>query len=189
MNTIGRKSRRKAMTLLMVILMLTLCTLVACGPQAAESQSSASQSVSSGAAPSQKLSDQEIIDGVIDNFMLLAAVPRPSHHEEKIGAFLMSWAEEQGFSPVQDSVGNVMFDVPATEGMDSLPPTILQAHMDMVVVAEDDKQFDPLNDPITVIRDDDKGTLTADGTSLGGDGGAGLAIAMAVAGEKWRTGR
>lgn len=82
-----------------------------------------------------------------------------------------------------------MFDVPATEGMDSLPPTILQAHMDMVVVAEDDKQFDPLNDPITVIRDDDKGTLTADGTSLGGDDGAGLAIAMAVAGEKWRTGR
>ena len=64
--------------------------------------------------------------------MLLAEVPRSSRHEEKIGAFLMSWAEGQGLSPVQDAIGNVVFDVPATEGMESLAPTILQAHMDMV---------------------------------------------------------
>lgn len=134
------------------------------------------------------MSNQEIIDIVVDYFMPLAEVPRPSHHEEKIGAFLMNWAEERGFSPEQDAVGNVMFDVPATEGMDGAPLTILQAHMDMVAVAENGKQYDPLNDPITVIRNDDEGTLTADGTSLGADDGAGLAIAMAAAEGKMAHG-
>ena len=63
------------------------------------------------------MSDTEIINSAVDNFMLLAEVPRPSHHEEMISAFLMGWAEEQGLSPVQDVSLNVMFDVPATEGM------------------------------------------------------------------------
>ena len=192
-----------AKTLLLVFLTLTLCALVACGSQgqgsqssasqaesstAAPSQSSASQAESSAAAPSNEAGDQEIIDAVVDNFMLLTEVPRPSHHEEKIGAFLMSWAKEQGLSPVQDTVGNVMFDVPATEGMDNKPLTILQAHMDMVAVAEDGKQFDPLNDGITVIRNDDENTLTADGTSLGADDGIGLAIVLSAAEGKMAHG-
>lgn len=175
-------------TLLLTILALTLCALVACGSQSNQSQSSSSQPSqpqssqpqSESPAASNGAADREIIEAIVDNFMLLAEVPRPSHHEEKIGAFLMSWAEEQGLSPTQDPVGNVMFDVPATEGMDDRPLTILQAHMDMVAVAEDGKQFDPLNDAITVIRKDDENTLTADGTSLGADDGIGLAIAMAA---------
>jgi di/tripeptidase len=61
------------------------------------------------------MSDEEIIDTVVDNFMLLTQVPRPSHHEERISNYLMDWAKEQGLNPVQDSVYNVMFDVPATQ--------------------------------------------------------------------------
>ena len=53
--------------------------------------------------------------------------------------------------------------------------------MDMVVAVAKGKDFNPLNDPITVIRDDVSGTLTANGTSLGSDDGIGLAIIMAVA--------
>ena len=41
-------------------------------------------------------SDAEIIDAAVGNFMLLAEVPRPSHHEEKISAFLMDWAKGLG---------------------------------------------------------------------------------------------
>ena len=52
--------------------------------------------------------------------------------------------------------------------------------MDMVAVAEDDQNFDPLTDPITVIRDDENGTLTADGTSLGADDGIGVSIIMTI---------
>ena len=88
----------------------------------------------------------------------------------------------------QDEFWNVMFEIPATEGMEDLPLIILQGHMDMVAVAEDDQEFDPLTDPITVIRDDENGTLTADGTSLGADDGIGVSIIMAVAQGKMAHG-
>ena len=126
------------------------------------------------------MSDEEIFAYIVQNFEKLAAVPRPSHHEEKIGAFFMSWAQEQGLEPVMDKVGNIMFEVPATEGLENLPLCILQGHMDMVAVAEDGKTFDPLNDPIKLIWDQDSNTLTADGTSLGADDGTGCLLIMAA---------
>ena len=50
------------------------------------------------------LSDEgeEIIENVLNEFKLLAEIPRPSHHEQKISDFLVGWAQERGFSPVQD---------------------------------------------------------------------------------------
>ena len=126
------------------------------------------------------MTDTEIIDSVVDNFLQIAKVPRPSHHEEKISQFLMDWATYQGLNPVRDDYNNVMFEIPATKGMEDIPLGILQGHMDMVVAVAKGKDFDPLNDPITVIRDDVSGILTANGTSLGADDGIGLAIIMAV---------
>ena len=130
---------------------------------------------------SQTKNDAEIIDIVVDNFMPLTQVPRPSHHEEQISNWLADWAKEHGFNPVQDSVYNVMFDVPATAGMENKPLGILQGHMDMVVAVADGKNFNPLTDKITAIRNDAEGTLTADGTSLGADDGIGVAMILAVA--------
>lgn len=127
------------------------------------------------------MTDEEIIAYVMESFEKLAAVPRPSHHEEKIGAFFMEWAKAQGLSPVQDKVGNVMFDVPATEGLENLPLCVIQGHMDMVVAVAGGKTFDPQNDPITIIWDKVANTLTADGTSLGADDGTGCILAMAAA--------
>ena len=128
----------------------------------------------------QDLSDEDIINLVIDNFMPLTKVPRPSHFEEMISQYLMDWASFNGLEPKRDRFNNVMFDVPATKGMEDKPLGILQGHMDMVVAVADDKVFDPLHDEITPIRDDEKGTLTADGTSLGADDGIGLAIIKSV---------
>ena len=129
---------------------------------------------------SREMTPEKIIDTVVENFMLLAEVPRPSHHEEKISDFFVSWAKSQNLNPVQDNYYNVMFNVPATKGYENKPLVILQGHMDMVVAVEAGKDFDPLNDPVTVIRDEQTNTLTADGTSLGGDDGIGCAIMMSV---------
>ena len=126
------------------------------------------------------LEDAEIIDTVVENFMQLAAVPRPSHHEEEISAYLVSWAGKQDCEAVQDEMGNVMFDVPATEGLEDLPLTALQGHMDMVCVAADGVEHDFLADPIQVIWNDKDDTLTANGTSLGADDGAGVALIMSA---------
>ena len=124
---------------------------------------------------------QEIINKVVNNFKLLARVPRPSHHEEKISKFLAGWAKQQGFRVKRDKHNNIMFDVPAAPGYEKLPLAILQGHMDMVCAAAEGVTFDPLKDPIKVVRDDKAGTLTAEGTSLGGDDGAGVAMIMLAA--------
>lgn len=79
---------------------------------------------------------------------------------------------------MRDEEGNVIIDKAGSAGHEDAPRTILQAHMDMVVVWEDGMDFDPLNDTITVINDGK--TLKAKGTSLGGDDGAGVALAMSI---------
>ena len=132
-------------------------------------------------AETRELTEEELAVAlhVIENFVALSQVPRPNGHEEKISAFFKQWAEEQGLNPVQDEVLNVVFDVPATKGYEDWPMVGLQAHMDMVCVG-DSPDYDPENDPITVVVDYDTITMTADGTSLGGDDGIGCAIIMSM---------
>ena len=115
---------------------------------------------------------------IIENFLSLCAIPHKSHHEEKISRFLYDWAVKKGLAAVRDEEGNVIIDKAGSAGHENAPRTILQAHMDMVVVWEDGMDFDPLNDTITVINDGK--TLKAKGTSLGGDDGAGVALAMSI---------
>ena len=115
---------------------------------------------------------------ILENFLSLTRIPRKSHHEEAVSRFLYEWAQEKGLVSHRDEVGNVIIDRPASAGCENKPRTILQAHMDMVCVAEQGRKYDPLTDPIQVINDGV--TLTADGTSLGGDDGAGVAIAMDI---------
>ena len=124
--------------------------------------------------------DAAVIEAFYANFTKLTEIPRPSHHEEKISRFLYDWAVEKGYSAVQDENLNVMFDVPATSGKEALPLVALQVHMDMVAVGADGVDFDPLTDPIKPIRDDKSGTVTADGTSLGADDGAGIGMIMTL---------
>ena len=82
-----------------------------------------------------------------------------------------------------------MYEIPSTKGLEDKPLGILQAHMDMVVAVEKGKDFNPLNDSITAIRDNISGKLTANGTSLGADDGIGLAIIMAVTQDKMPHGK
>jgi len=115
---------------------------------------------------------------VVDHFLSLCAIPHKSHHEEAISHFLYDWGVKQGLTACRDEVGNVILDKPGAPGHEHAPRTILQAHMDMVVVWDEGVEHDPLRDPITVI--DDGVTLKAAGTSLGGDDGIGVAMAMAI---------
>ena len=118
-------------------------------------------------------SDEKISDGVLDNFSELAKIPRPSKHEEQVGKFLQKFFETRGLSVVRDEHNNVIAEIPASAGKENSPLTILQAHMDMVCVARDGYAFDPLKDPIKLVRDEN--FLTAQGTSLGADDGIGVA--------------
>ncbi len=124
--------------------------------------------------------DARIIEDFLDEFRLLAAIPRPTKHEKAVSDFLKQWAEDRGCSVRQNEVNDLIFDVPATPGYEALPLTALQAHMDMVCIGAEGRDYDPENDPIELIVDTEAGTLTADGTSLGADDGAGVAMIMSI---------
>ena len=116
---------------------------------------------------------EKILVGVLEEFAKLAAIPRPSKHEEQVSNFLKNFFVEQGFKVVQDNFKNIIAEIPASVGKENAPLTILQAHMDMVCVAQEGYEFNPLSDPIKLIRGEK--FLEAQGTSLGADDGIGIA--------------
>lgn len=108
----------------------------------------------------------------------ITKVPRPTHHLDKMKAFLVDWANRHGIAVKTDEVGNVVMTKPATPGHENAPTLVLQGHQDMVAEKRGDKVHDFLNDPITTIVDGD--WVKADGTTLGADNGLGCAMAMAA---------
>lgn len=116
---------------------------------------------------------------VLRYFKELCRIPRPSGHESQVRDYLKTWAQEQGYSYTADEAGNLIIDCKPRAGYEHRKTVILQAHMDMVCVAEGGTVYDPPNDPIEVIEEGDY--LHADKTSLGGDDGIGIAIAQYLA--------
>jgi dipeptidase D len=115
---------------------------------------------------------------VWQNFYHLTRAPRPSHHEQKVGEFLMQFGKGLGLETVMDEVGNVIIRRPAAQGMEKRKGVVLQAHLDMVPQKNSDTVFNFEQDPIQAFIQD--GWVVADGTTLGADDGSGVAIAMAV---------
>ena len=115
---------------------------------------------------------------VWEQFDAITSVPRPSKKEGRIIEWLVSFAREHGIEYQKDAIGNVVMRKPATEGMESRPKVILQAHMDMVCEKNSDVEFDFENDPIRTRIDGE--WVRAEGTTLGADCGIGMAAALAV---------
>jgi len=117
---------------------------------------------------------------------LFIQTPRESKKEEKIRAKIKEWVLEQAVSMklditvTEDSTGNLLIKKPATRGMESAQPILLQGHMDMVCETDREDGFDFENEPIPVRIQDNGEWVDADGTTLGGDNGIGLSLAMAL---------
>ncbi len=115
---------------------------------------------------------------VFDCFAEINKIPRPSHKEQKMGAFLIDFGKKHGLETLQDSTGNVLIRKPATKGMENLKTTVLQSHMDMVCEKEAGLNFDFEKDAIQTYIDGD--WLKAKGTTLGAEDGIGVAMQMAI---------
>lgn len=116
------------------------------------------------------------------NFRSLTLIPRPSKHEERVTKFLLEFGKQHADEAFQDKAGNVIMRKKATPGMENRKSIVLQAHCDMVPQKRSDKTHDFLADPITTIVED--GFVKADGTTLGGDDGIGVAAIMSVIEDK-----
>ncbi len=117
-----------------------------------------------------------------ENFYNLTKVPRPSHGEAQISAYMANFGKGLALETTVDEVGNVLIRKPATPGMENRKVLILQAHMDMVAQKDADKDFDFQKDPIQAYIED--GWVKANGTTLGADDGIGVAIIMALLEDK-----
>jgi dipeptidase D len=115
-------------------------------------------------------------------FYEISRVPRPSKKEEKIRTHLKNVLKDLKLKFTEDKVGNIVAQVPATEGMENAPVVVLQGHVDMVCEKNKDKNFDFENDAIELIKDN--GWIKANGTTLGSDNGIGVAASLAVVNDK-----
>lgn len=109
-------------------------------------------------------------------FSRIAAIPRCSGYEDGVARFLRERAETAGFAVDEDAAGNVFIFRPGSEGKESAPAIVLQAHMDMVCVAAPGSDHDFAREGIDWYEED--GIIRARETTLGADNGIGLAIAL-----------
>lgn len=115
---------------------------------------------------------------VMDIFLEICRIPRPSGREEKMGQYLMDFAADRGLACRKDDAGNVLISKPATPGFENRQTVILQAHQDMVCEKDATLEHDFMTQPIDTYVED--GWLKARGTTLGADDGMGIAMALAV---------
>lgn len=128
----------------------------------------------------------------LEIFAQLNAIPRPSHHEERVADYLCNFAKAHGLRYQRDKENCVVIEKDATPGYEDATPIVILNHMDMVCVAKDGylrdgHTFDPLTDDIRpyidVVKNDDGSEIRwmkAEGTSLGADNGMGLSMALAI---------
>ncbi|MCQ2340974.1 MAG: aminoacyl-histidine dipeptidase [Paludibacteraceae bacterium] len=115
---------------------------------------------------------------IFDLFDQICQIPRTSCHEEKISQWLVDFAIAHHIAYERDNALNVIMRVPATPGSEAKPGVILQTHMDMVGEKDGDVSHNFLTDPIQTYIEGD--FVRAKGTTLGGDDGIGMAMALAV---------
>jgi len=111
-------------------------------------------------------------------FSEICKVPRPSKKEEKITSWLVAFAEQQKLVCIKDQCGNILIRKNAAPGYEKRKTVILQSHMDMVCEKNSDTVHDFDKDPIEPFIDGE--WVRAKGTTLGGDDGIGIAVAVAI---------
>jgi dipeptidase D len=108
----------------------------------------------------------------------LCAIPHGSGNEAGVASYLCAFAQSHGLDFVRDEVNNVLIRKGATAGYEGKPAILLQGHMDMVCEKNSTTIHDFEKDPLELIVED--GWLRANGTTLGGDDGAAVAMMLAV---------
>lgn len=112
----------------------------------------------------------------MDYFKEICAIPHGSYNIDKISDYLVEFAKENNLSYRQDELKNVIIKKEASKGYENLPGIILQGHMDMVAVKDEGVEIDMEKEGLNLCEEG--GYLFAKGTSLGGDDGIAVAMAM-----------
>ncbi|MBQ7613793.1 MAG: aminoacyl-histidine dipeptidase [Butyrivibrio sp.] len=115
-------------------------------------------------------------------FEEICSIPHGSGNLQKISDYLVSFAKERGLEYIQDSELNVIIKAPGSTGYEDREPVILQGHMDMVAVKNEDADIDMTKEGLKTRTDGEY--VWAEGTSLGGDDGIAVAYCLALLDSK-----
>lgn len=121
---------------------------------------------------------------VFSYFKRINDVPRCSNDEENIARLLVNIGKELQLDTRTDQAGNVLISKDSSQG-EKLPHIILQGHMDMVCMKDEDSDHDFCKAPIEM--EEESGWLTAKGTTLGADNGIGVAMGLALLSENLKA--
>ena len=111
-------------------------------------------------------------------FTALAAIPHGSGNTAGIRKWALDTAAKMGLSAHADETGNVIIRKDGSAGYEDHPRVILQGHLDMVCAQLPDCKKDMTQEGLDLVWTAD--SLSADGTTLGGDDGIAVAYAFAV---------
>lgn len=114
----------------------------------------------------------------LEIFREICAVPHGSGNTERLSEYCCDFAEKNGLRHIRDELGDVIIFKNGQNGGENAPAVILQGHLDMVCVKDEQTEIDFLTDGLSLCEDED--FIWAKGTSLGGDDGIAVAYALAI---------
>ena len=124
-----------------------------------------------------------VLDGlkpkaVFQYFEALCAIPHGSGNTKPISDYCVRFAREHGLRCIRDGSNNVIIFKDGTKGYEQSAPVLLQGHLDMVCEKTAGYSIDFEKDGLSLRLDGD--TISAEGTTLGGDDGIAVAYALAL---------
>ena len=115
-------------------------------------------------------------------FEQLCAIPHGSGNTKAISDYCVGIAAKLGLEVTQDEWNNVLIRKPAAKGYENHPTVIIQGHLDMVCEKDADCDLNFMQDGLRLQVDGD--WVFAGQTTLGGDDGIAVAMALAVLEDK-----
>ena len=115
---------------------------------------------------------------VFHYFEQMSRIPHGSGNCAAVSAWCVSVAESLGLACARDAFDNVIIRKPASVGYENSPTVILQGHLDMV--CEQDPACPLCMETDGLDLNTDGEWVWANGTTLGGDDGIAVAMALAI---------
>jgi dipeptidase D len=119
-------------------------------------------------------------DEVYSHYSAICEIPRAgADYPEKINNYILGEARDAGLKATEDKYGNVVVEIPATEGKENEPVTILQSHTDTTIHFLPSVIFDPDEDGVNLILDK-TGDISSMNMSMGADTAIGMANMLSI---------
>lgn len=119
---------------------------------------------------------------VFQYFEEICGIPHGSSNTKAISDYCVNFAKEHNLKYIQDNSNNVIIFKEGTPGYEKSSPVMLQGHLDMVCEKEAGCDIDFMKDGLTLELQNN--TISAKGTTLGGDDGIAVAYALAILDSK-----